>query len=149
MDKDKGIVKGLECCEKLNNKCDECPYRETGCQYELSKDALDLINRQQAELEKYIRKSTIHEKTVELVTAQLKTANEVVDKIEAENNSLRKEVKRLLQKLQQPPIEAIKEFIEKCVMEFGCGRGDDRAECYISDADFLEVMERMYVGGDD
>lgn len=43
--------------------------------------------------------------------------------------------------------EAIKEYIEKCIMEFCCGRGDDRMDCYICEDDFFEIMKEM-VGED-
>lgn len=39
--------------------------------------------------------------------------------------------------------KAIKEFIEKCVLTFACGRSDDRTECYICENDFLEIMKEM------
>ena len=38
---------------------------------------------------------------------------------------------------------AIKEFIEKCVLTFACGRGDDRTECYICEDDFLGIMNEL------
>jgi hypothetical protein len=49
--KDSDIIKALECCAKLT--CSECPYyekRHIRCR-ELRKLALDLINRQKAEIE--------------------------------------------------------------------------------------------------
>lgn len=47
--KDEDIKKALECCVK-------CPARKyKGCDYTLHKNALDLINRQQAEIEKFKR----------------------------------------------------------------------------------------------
>lgn len=44
--------------------------------------------------------------------------------------------------------KAIKEYIEKCVLTFACGRSDDRTECYICEDDFLEIMNEM-VGKDE
>ena len=55
---DEDIIKALECCKySVNNKdCENCPYVEcetmTGCVGELLEDALDLINRQKAEIER-------------------------------------------------------------------------------------------------
>lgn len=46
---DNEIIKALECCSEDGN-CRECLYREKGCEFE--KDALDLINRQQEEIDK-------------------------------------------------------------------------------------------------
>ena len=54
---DAEIKKALGCCSrsKWGDKCAECFYlecdSEKGCRQELCEDALDLINRQQAEIE--------------------------------------------------------------------------------------------------
>ena len=55
---DSEIKKALECCSEANN-CGQCEYEPTehqigtvGCCNELMKDALDLINRLQEEIEK-------------------------------------------------------------------------------------------------
>ena len=49
---DKEIIKALECCIK-HTECPECPMKGTrNCISELNKNALDLINRQQAEIER-------------------------------------------------------------------------------------------------
>lgn len=98
-------------------------------------DVAAIIIRQQAEIERSNRSIVIIEQTVEDQSRTIKSQTDLINKLYCNIETAR--------------AEAIKEFIEKCVMEFGCGRGDDRAECYISDADFLEVMERMYVGGED
>ena len=55
---DNEIIKALECCaNSCDNgfaKCDECPrFAESeGCTLRSMKDALDLINRQKAEIER-------------------------------------------------------------------------------------------------
>lgn len=51
---DKDIIKALGVCH-ITCGCSECAYTECpdGCVEELMKDALDLINRQQAEIENY------------------------------------------------------------------------------------------------
>lgn len=46
---DDEIIRALECCSG-NGNCKDCPYDKTGCEFE--KDALDLINRQKAEIER-------------------------------------------------------------------------------------------------
>lgn len=53
---DKEIIKALECCgdEEELHWCTECPYYDKEndfCQEDLHRDALDLISRQQAEIE--------------------------------------------------------------------------------------------------
>ena len=56
---DNEIIKALECCgNSLTETCDNCPYRDnekwhkTYCTFTLCDDALDLINRQKAEIER-------------------------------------------------------------------------------------------------
>lgn len=55
--KDKEIIKALECCMSDNPPCTTCKYdgdtiTVDECMGELMKDALDLINRQRAEIER-------------------------------------------------------------------------------------------------
>ena len=53
---DKETIKALECCITTNRKykCADCPYKKTlgFCIDKLNKDVIDLINRQQAEIER-------------------------------------------------------------------------------------------------
>ena len=51
---DNEIIKALECCKRAAvRQCEGCPYKErSSCAFELRRDALDLINRQQAEIER-------------------------------------------------------------------------------------------------
>ena len=50
---DNEIKKALECCVKETHTCLECPYTEFGqCEFLVMKDALDLINRLEAENER-------------------------------------------------------------------------------------------------
>lgn len=46
---DNEIIKALECCKK--DECDNCPNNFGNCYANLSGYALDLINRQQAEID--------------------------------------------------------------------------------------------------
>lgn len=53
---DKEIKKALECCGNENFRCDECPCQSflySECYELVTANALDLINRQQAEIERY------------------------------------------------------------------------------------------------
>lgn len=51
---DNEIIKALECCFNNNGNCtEECPLRHNNeCWKILSSSTLDLINRQQAEIER-------------------------------------------------------------------------------------------------
>lgn len=49
---DEQIIKALECC-MYGHECEGCPYIGEGlCSDKMKKDALDLINRQKAEIER-------------------------------------------------------------------------------------------------
>ena len=53
---DNEIIKALECCACVDNACDDCPITSTlkddcKCGEYLAKNALNLINRQKAEIE--------------------------------------------------------------------------------------------------
>ena len=49
---DEQIIKALECCIGQEGNCDECPQHSRDCVDDLLKTALDLINRQKAEIER-------------------------------------------------------------------------------------------------
>jgi hypothetical protein len=53
---DDDVIKALECCKRPANQtsCDDCPYQFSNekCSSKLIDDALALINRQKAEIEK-------------------------------------------------------------------------------------------------
>ena len=121
---DKEIIKALECCmvdELKKYTCDECPYKPCGCSYALCKDALDLINRQQAELERL----TINMNAFGL---GMKREKERADTIRA---------------------EAIKEFAEKLKEDLGIWSFDftyyaDRAEA----RGYIDNLVKEMVGED-
>lgn len=47
---DNEIIKALECC--MTDTCSECPFTFAGCIDTLPKEAIKLIKRQQAEIER-------------------------------------------------------------------------------------------------
>lgn len=53
---DNDIIKALECCADTTKECEDCPFLQFECivdtENSLVKSALDLINRQQAEIER-------------------------------------------------------------------------------------------------
>ena len=49
---DNEIVKALECCNSEYYECPHCPLLHKGCKKTLLQNALDLINRQKAEIER-------------------------------------------------------------------------------------------------
>ena len=111
---DNEIIKALECCSVGTFACDEqCPcfhsksnLKVTSCRFELIGDALDLINRQKAEI---------------------KRVNGVIKNFKATKNRQRAEIERLNRNIELLAIckkdlpqktteaikaEAIKEFVE-------------------------------------
>ena len=71
---DNEIIKALECCSQ-EDMCQSCPYG-AACLDEkyvsvLSKDALDLIKRQKAKIERYQHSITLLEKDVADAQAEL------------------------------------------------------------------------------
>lgn len=54
---DNEIIKALECCSNaVGEKCKECPINKNCLEVELNKEALDLINRQKAEIKELVGK---------------------------------------------------------------------------------------------
>ena len=72
---DKEIIKALECCGDPDSNCVECPIKaDRRCNEHLANYALDLINRQQAEIEKLKEEIQI---TKDAYT-MLQTKNEII-----------------------------------------------------------------------
>lgn len=94
--KDNKIIKALECCSDTD--CDNCPFEEQ-CRRNgsLSDIALDLINRQNAEIERLQK----HSKEVAENCTQLLRLND------KETN------KRFLEAIEVVKSKAIKEFAER------------------------------------
>ena len=76
---DNEIIKALECCllsnEQQEERCAECPMCETPltvCQHLLSYHALDLINRQKAEIERYEKENNAEFKKWEILAERTK-----------------------------------------------------------------------------
>ena len=125
---DNEIIKALECCcGTAHDSCRDCPYDDIGCEDELEKDALNLINRQKAEIEKLTNKLEQREEMmanlgVEL-TAMRSAANSyklqyektqvVVERLENSLAIAKKELKRYTKSKQEVVNNVIKEFWKK------------------------------------
>ena len=85
---DKEIIKALECCGNIvDSTCKGCVYHETynaSCVVRLMRDALDLINRQQAEIDRYKGVIKILEKDVAAARNEgvKELAHQLIDKAE-------------------------------------------------------------------
>lgn len=100
---DKEIIKALECCSSnLQSTCDNCPihYRQSAdCVAYLAKNALVLINRQKAEIEK-------------LQKTQQVQANRIIEE-RGRKYELASTVSILNKQIKTVKSEAINEFTEK------------------------------------
>lgn len=96
---DEEVIKALECCT-TSADCEECPYyAHPVCNVARSKDALDLINRQRAEIAD--------------LTDENKGLKETNDHLSGEYIALMKEKDNLIRTYAECQAEAIKEFAEK------------------------------------
>lgn len=156
---DNEIKKALECCIAPN--CADCPIftkddirKDIGrCVHFLEENALDLINRQQAEIERLEKVQVQYVKAyfdefTERLKSDFSLSSSTIDTVIYEivdelTETIKKEFGTLADFTDLIKSEAIKEFIEKCVLDFCCGRGDNRCDCYICENDFLEIMKEM------
>ena len=104
---DNEIIKALECCIKSDSRddCMKCPlgklfYQE--CSRDLMKDALDLINRQKAELDDLKRD------TIPKLQEGLKRANKYGVEADKENEQLKAEIERLEREIED--LESVQEI---------------------------------------
>lgn len=136
---DNDIIKALECCSSTYN-CNTCEYHNRHCNGDLNvplKDALDLINRQKAEIER-LKDILYDAEGVNLVNywhQQCEIAENGNRNFEEENKNLKAEIERLteenkkvsayigngwgyvsfLEFVKNQRAEAVKEFAEKLI----------------------------------
>jgi hypothetical protein len=89
---DEQIKKALECCRyKSNSNCDCCPYREVAyCWDVLRRDAVDLINRQEAEkaeLKETLNATIAGQETLQKYLAEKEAK---IEKLKEESETLEK-----------------------------------------------------------
>ena len=69
---DKEIIKALECCN--DGACEYCPIGGSDCIQRSRNEAIDLINRQQAEIERLHKAIKVQDIMIEQQDYKLKTA---------------------------------------------------------------------------
>ena len=90
---DNEIIKALECC--INDKCQECPLNKLFCGREVATEyALDLINRQKAEIERLKKRLVLAEECIDEIedAAYRAGSNDRIDEVIEEYNTLVKEM---------------------------------------------------------
>lgn len=98
---DKDIIQALECCANLG-ECSECPYGSiTVCHEEKDKDVLDLINRQQADIERLNKVKHLLEETLEYKSRIIEAQTKVVRGLNLNNDQIKAEaIKEFWSRLQ-------------------------------------------------
>lgn len=76
------IIKALECHSNEKNSCEDCTFWGEGCSLELCKDALDLINRQQAENERLSSSAKQWEETAKDLLISKEKQQAEIEKLE-------------------------------------------------------------------
>ena len=145
---DKEIIKALECCRDIDIKCETCQlWTVSECTKVLHQATLDLINRQQAEIEKWKDNcSKCGEKTTQTILYLQETLaekNAEIERLQIRLRKVRNQFTDLSKMHSEIKAEAIKEFAERLIYEEGIGRGDDRTEIYICEDDVLEIVKEM------
>ena len=136
---DEQIIKALECCIQGDQCAYSCPYDDdesdcNKCTSALAKDALDLINRQKAEIERLKEDFDFNIKLNGLLQEQ-------IDGIDEQIIELDEQIDKLNCALQTAKSEAIKEF----AVRLKCGVPQETGVIRCADVDNL-VKEMV---GDD
>lgn len=122
---DNEIIKALECCEiAYDQDCTECPlYPDDGeiaCREVLREEALDLITRQQAELENLKVENQSLRTAGNSLKMHYEEAQAKIERLNAENmltiserNAFRTSFYDVLKQLKIARSEAVKEFTKR------------------------------------
>ena len=107
---DNEIKKALECCSEPAGKCccEVCPlhHREDSCTTALIKMAVELVNRQQAEIERL-------ERNFKAAKVDAKLKKQEIERFVVKQYALKAVIKRYEKDLKKAKSEAIKEFAER------------------------------------
>lgn len=132
---DNEIIKALECCKK--DDCDNCPNDFGNCYANLSGYSLDLINRQQAEIERL-------RKEVNLVSIQFQDAQERYEEVQTEIEQWKEEANKY-QKLWCIAIDDIEAAKSEIYKEFAEHLKERWSNNYYDspDVDFDEFVDNL------
>lgn len=99
---DNEIIKAMQCVIGKDVNCSECTYQKVlpfpSCRNMCAKNALDLINRQKAEIERLNEKITAKDENNYYFMGQLRLAREKL--LIAKSEAIKKFAERLKEKLQ-------------------------------------------------
>lgn len=126
---DKEIIKALECCVKAPycSKKTDCPYKGIdNCVKKHTLDAIDLINRQQADLEFAKKINALQMEELQKAQAEIERLNSpvlIIDNVDLSENEIAEKLRNLPVQIfpdneEQIRNEAIKEFAERLKKEY-------------------------------
>ena len=99
---DEQVIEALECCHsELGNMCSICPLFDLDndyCEDELHKDALDLINRQKAEIDELRERISYLEESIDY---SRKEYNWLLQKLQRSQQAKSEVIKRLAERIKQ------------------------------------------------
>ena len=134
---DNEIIKALECCD--NCFCEECSYKPKlhNCREELCHDAVDLINRQKAEINR--------------LNLKLEAVQEAKDQIEKDVFNAEMNLDGLLEHISKAKSEAIRGFAERLKKTMISTRCDKSGYCHYvtEDCEIDNLVKEMVGDGDD
>ena len=98
---DNEIKKALECCKRgAVNRCKGCPYRENiMCALNLRADALDLLNRKDAEIEEKDTEIDILIRKKERLKDEIFELNPKIDRLKNDLIFREKQIENLLEEM--------------------------------------------------
>lgn len=107
---DNEIIKALECCSNAAYHCEECPFyvRKEDCEVELPEEALDIINRQKAEIERLEKELKAMRGAANSYKSELKKLNDYNLNLITANTALSNEILEIR-------TEATKEFAKALI----------------------------------
>lgn len=142
--KDNKIIKALECC--CTDECEECPYYEqTACIEYAKQGAIDLINRQKAEIKSLTEK--LEALGDPLQDAHYKIAEQQAE-IERLNGCVKSEDEvRAIMKSQMTPMvnEIVNEQFDKAVKLAKAEAINEFAEKFYSMIDGFEDYDTLHI----
>ena len=92
---DKDIIKALECCKSPVADCEYCTIFDFGtdCQFIVIKYALDLINRQKAEIDELKHEREVLIDDIHHSTDKINEQLEEIERLQADNKTLENVIK--------------------------------------------------------
>ena len=129
---DNEIIKALECCSDITFRCDGCPLQHlkySECYELMTRSTLNLINRQQAEIERLQKQDKVAEEIIREQADKIFNLQSENDRLTDRNRALSEKADNSIIACISARAEAVKEFAERLKehkididVSFGYGR---------------------------